>query len=511
MAEGRRIVAGIIGVCALVVAIEFGLVALIGLPAGPLAPAAAYAAGVPAGQDCDTDPSTDRNGDPSEVKECYRPLLSEDAADLATKILSGVGAVTAAGYMVGFAAFEVSTWAVLPPLVVVAPQVIILFAITVLAIGVLAALAADPASSNQAVALAQGLPIPTPHIRLSACRPGKRRSACRAAVAAFNALGAAAKSTAVTLEAAATSTSRFMAAKHEGLASVEMAQAAAAKVYLGEALGELRIFHASALAFARALAPADVPLTHTEVTTALKRMETLKGLPAKLVARLETRVGYTRGGLKATLRNVARKLLRRGAPRSVQRALSQPLPGLAGATTFAQSLSIEEVGYMVDNMWSSGELSRPTGAALADELLLAEGACTAGERASPMNAFIATVHAHVHGAAQGLLRDAAGPLFGNHPYPGNVPPTASFRASPSSQTIDAHGLAHVAFFNSSADSGDGGHVGCNEWSFGDGATSTDTNPTHDYTAAGTYVVTLTAVDDDGFATATSHQTVTITG
>ncbi len=57
---------------------------------------------------------------------------------------------------------------------------------------------------------------------------------------------------------------------------------------------------------------------------------------------------------------------------------------------------------------------------------------------------------------------------------------------------------------------DGGHIGCYQRTFGHGSTSSDPSPTHDYAAPGTDTVTLTAVDNDGFATATAKQTVTIT-
>jgi RNA polymerase subunit RPABC4/transcription elongation factor Spt4 len=48
------------------------------------------------------------------------------------------------------------------------------------------------------------------------------------------------------------------------------------------------------------------------------------------------------------------------------------------------------------------------------------------------------------------------------------------------------------------------------WSFGDGASSTAQNPTHTYSTAGSYTVTLT-VKDDKEATATDTTTLTVAG
>ncbi len=82
---------------------------------------------------------------------------------------------------------------------------------------------------------------------------------------------------------------------------------------------------------------------------------------------------------------------------------------------------------------------------------------------------------------------------------GNVPPVANF-----SDTVN--GLA-VSFTDSSTDSD--GSIASHAWTFGDGGTSTATNPSHTYASAGTYSVTET-VTDNGGATNSKTQSVTVT-
>ncbi|MBL8262711.1 MAG: PKD domain-containing protein [Xanthomonadaceae bacterium] len=70
---------------------------------------------------------------------------------------------------------------------------------------------------------------------------------------------------------------------------------------------------------------------------------------------------------------------------------------------------------------------------------------------------------------------------------GNVAPVANFTSSVSGLT--------ATFTDTSTDSD--GSIVSRSWDFGDGATSTATNPSRTYAAAGTYNVTLTVVDDGG--------------
>src|SRR5690606_38166060 len=74
----------------------------------------------------------------------------------------------------------------------------------------------------------------------------------------------------------------------------------------------------------------------------------------------------------------------------------------------------------------------------------------------------------------------------------NDPPTALF-SFPSGTLTTGTG---VQFTDESTDKD--GTISSYSWSFGDGsAVSTDNNPTHTFSTAGTYTVTLTVTDDDG--------------
>jgi PKD repeat protein len=82
---------------------------------------------------------------------------------------------------------------------------------------------------------------------------------------------------------------------------------------------------------------------------------------------------------------------------------------------------------------------------------------------------------------------------------GNVGPTAGFTSSCSDLACD--------FTDTSTDSD--GSVVAWDWDFGDGNSDTATDPSHGYSAAGTYTVSLTVTDDEG-ATDTATASVTVT-
>ncbi|GAA0711510.1 PKD domain-containing protein [Dokdonella soli] len=80
-------------------------------------------------------------------------------------------------------------------------------------------------------------------------------------------------------------------------------------------------------------------------------------------------------------------------------------------------------------------------------------------------------------------------------------PTANF-------AFTTNGLT-ATFTDSSTDSG--GTIGTHAWTFGDGGTSTATNPSHTYAAAGTYSVTETVTDSVNSTTSSKTASVTVSG
>ena len=78
-------------------------------------------------------------------------------------------------------------------------------------------------------------------------------------------------------------------------------------------------------------------------------------------------------------------------------------------------------------------------------------------------------------------------------------PTANF-------TYSASGLT-VSFTDTSTDSG--GTIGSHAWTFGDGRTSSATNPTHTYAAGGTYSVTETVTDSGNGSSSSKTSAVTV--
>ncbi|MFY2564263.1 PKD domain-containing protein [Corallococcus terminator] len=100
--------------------------------------------------------------------------------------------------------------------------------------------------------------------------------------------------------------------------------------------------------------------------------------------------------------------------------------------------------------------------------------------------------------AQGTTAQYAAAI--NTAVSGNTPPVANFGVTVSSLT--------ATFSDASTDAD--GTITSRSWNFGDGGTSTATNPSRTYATAGNYNVTLT-VTDNGGASHTKTQTVSVGG
>lgn len=85
--------------------------------------------------------------------------------------------------------------------------------------------------------------------------------------------------------------------------------------------------------------------------------------------------------------------------------------------------------------------------------------------------------------------------------PANVPPVASFSSS-------FNGLSGT-FIDTSSDSD--GTIAARNWTFGDGSSSTATNPAKTYAAGGTYTVTLAVTDNRGATHAKSSPVTVVAG
>ncbi len=108
------------------------------------------------------------------------------------------------------------------------------------------------------------------------------------------------------------------------------------------------------------------------------------------------------------------------------------------------------------------------------------------------------------GYGNGLLQIADALAYATTSSPPPPPPTN--QAPAAAFGFDCSDLS-CAFSDASTDA-DGSVVGW-AWSFGDGGSSGQRDPSHGFAAGGSYQVTLTVTDDDG-ATASTARTVTVT-
>ncbi len=145
---------------------------------------------------------------------------------------------------------------------------------------------------------------------------------------------------------------------------------------------------------------------------------------------------------------------------------------LATSYTFTASVSPISATLPITYVWQATGLDPVTHAAVASP---ADTASFAWGTPGPATITVTATN-------------AAGTATGGHALTLYAPPEAAFSAAP---TAGVAPLA-VAFGNASS-----GEYAASAWDFGDGATSTETNPAHTYAAPGVYTVTLTVSGPGG--------------
>lgn len=172
----------------------------------------------------------------------------------------------------------------------------------------------------------------------------------------------------------------------------------------------------------------------------------------------------------------------------------------------APGVSITSAWYTTNsgtNTISGTSMSSPHVAGAIALYLAANPAATPAQvsQALKANAALNTINLHSRsrsgGTANRFLQVA---WIGGGGPPANSPPTANF-------TFACTGLS-CSFTDTSTDTD--GSIASRSWTFGDGGTSTATNPSHTYAAGGTYTVALSVTDNEG-APDSESKPVAVTG
>ena len=146
------------------------------------------------------------------------------------------------------------------------------------------------------------------------------------------------------------------------------------------------------------------------------------------------------------------------------------------------------LGLAVSSFAACGGGTKPSSSsAMASDSSVANSSQAAVTSSSLMQSSINAVSSSAPSSMQAMSSAPSGPRVAGQPY-----------ASVAGTFPDSVALAPAKVIFRSDKSWDADGMITNvHWDFGDGATSTDFNPTHTYSAVGTYQVTLTVTDNDG--------------
>jgi len=181
-------------------------------------------------------------------------------------------------------------------------------------------------------------------------------------------------------------------------------------------------------------------------------------------------------------------------------------PGGETATTANGVLSTLNTGTTTPGsatyaFYQGTSMAAPHVAGLAALMLSKTGTLTPAQIESTMKTNVRALTGSCTGGCGAGVADAARTLQALNGSPGNVAPTANFSFTTSALTAN--------FTDSSSDSD--GTIASRSWNFGDGTTSTATNPSKTYSAAGTYTVTLTVTDNGGLTNSKSSSVTVSSG
>lgn len=189
---------------------------------------------------------------------------------------------------------------------------------------------------------------------------------------------------------------------------------------------------------------------------------------------------------------------------------------LADFSNWGSTVEIAAPGVCILSTWTGGGYNTISGTSMASPHVAGAAALLASTRSTESRADTVAIKNALVSAGNFNWIDDSGdgvkeplldvssttvfvPRMVSQSPPANTPPTASFTSS-------CPDLA-CTFTSTSTDSD--GTIASHAWAFGDNGTGTGASVNHTYAAGGTYSVTLT-VTDNGGATGTTTQSVTVT-
>jgi hypothetical protein len=372
------------------------------------------------------------------------------------------------------------------------------------------ALAATAQGSDIALPAPVAVHIPTVEQITKACGRVRRHAVCRTVALAGRTYALALARTVSVAGALAVTVKRLRNAGND-----PGRQTGTAKVLALRLLDALTAQQAVGRAYAAVLRHAhiDVRLSAAQVRRVVRALGALKGVPKGVVLQLQHNLELSTPDLERLIRRTLARTIRPKQTYDFVKELERPVP-VTGLRESYESMNVVEVSRIVAQLNYEKRISGPDTTGLVNDLLIAQRACTPLQRSGPIDQFVADVRAHVTGPYERFLLDAAVPLYGNHPYPNDLPPTAAFIPTDKSGQATAGHPFSVTFHQLATDDADHGRVGCWEWNFGDPSSGANNvafqlDPVHDYARPGVYSVTMTAVDDDGFARTEATGRVTV--